>query len=300
MKLLIGGDPEVFLKDTKKDMFISAYGLIPGTKKEPHKVKSGAIQVDGTALEINIDPASTAEEFDDNIETVLNEARGFLPENIELEFKPVVHYEAKYFKTLNPVSLELGCNPDYRATDGQRNGMPRPSGTMRTAAGHISLGWGNGLDVMDAQHFWDCRQMCTRLDKYFSHYKYLFDNDNERYNMYGRFGAFRPKPFGVEFRALSNAWVAHRSLRRWVFDSAKWVFDHAVNGGTINPYNTPRNLDHIGYDRNYTPIFSIPKVSSCNEVTASYFNKKDFPKFPSDVIPPPVPELFYDRNGRDI
>ncbi len=57
MTMLIGADPEVFLKVGKKN--ISSHGLINGDKKNPLKVDKGAVQIDGTALEFNIDPAST-------------------------------------------------------------------------------------------------------------------------------------------------------------------------------------------------------------------------------------------------
>ncbi len=56
-----GCDPEVFLM--VGDKYVSAHGLFPGTKAEPFKVEKGAVQVDGLALEFNIDPAKTPEEF---------------------------------------------------------------------------------------------------------------------------------------------------------------------------------------------------------------------------------------------
>ena len=56
-QILVGCDPEVFV--AKGGKFISAHGMIPGTKKAPHKVERGAVQVDGMALEFNIDPAAS-------------------------------------------------------------------------------------------------------------------------------------------------------------------------------------------------------------------------------------------------
>ena len=55
--ILIGCDPEVFVK--QNGVFRSAHGLIRGDKKNPQKIRSGAVQVDGMALEFNIDPART-------------------------------------------------------------------------------------------------------------------------------------------------------------------------------------------------------------------------------------------------
>lgn len=55
----IGADPEVFVG--REGQFFSAHGLVPGNKRRPHKVDRGAVQVDGMALEFNIDPASSYE-----------------------------------------------------------------------------------------------------------------------------------------------------------------------------------------------------------------------------------------------
>jgi hypothetical protein len=35
--------------------------------------------------------------------------------------------------------------------------------------------------------------------------------------MYGAAGAFRPKPYGVEYRVLSNAWLQSEELMAWVY-----------------------------------------------------------------------------------
>ncbi len=48
----IGADPEIFLR--RRGKAFSAHGVIPGTKKEPHNVEKGAVQVDGMAVEFNV------------------------------------------------------------------------------------------------------------------------------------------------------------------------------------------------------------------------------------------------------
>jgi hypothetical protein len=58
MEFKIGADPEFFLRDKATGKFVSAHGLIPGTKRQPMKVDKGAVQVDGMALEFNIDPVT--------------------------------------------------------------------------------------------------------------------------------------------------------------------------------------------------------------------------------------------------
>lgn len=280
MKLLVGGDPEIFLRDKKTKQFVSVTDFdVPGTKAKPHPVKKGAIQKDGTALEINIDPADNAKDFKDNLATVIQEARSYVPENIEFVFTPVVDYAKDYYTRIPTLALELGCDPDYNGQTGERNNNPVPIGTMRTASGHITLGWGEGFDPMDATHFWDCRQMSTRLNTYFSQFKPLWDKDQRRHQVYGAGAAFRPKPFGVEFRSLSNAWVGKPVLHEWIFDSVKWVFNHALTGGKIN------NMAYYS--------FNAPDQQEVKrQFVADYFQDASFPAFPKEAIEAPARKAF--------
>ena len=70
MAYLIGADPEVFVTD-KNNQFVSAFNMVPGDKAKPYPVPFGAVQVDGMALEFNIEPASTRQEFIHNITCLL-------------------------------------------------------------------------------------------------------------------------------------------------------------------------------------------------------------------------------------
>ena len=63
--ITIGCDPEFFVKENNK--FVNAHGLIEGTKDFPQLVNKGAVQVDGMALEFNINPAKNSKEFVSNI-----------------------------------------------------------------------------------------------------------------------------------------------------------------------------------------------------------------------------------------
>ena len=53
MNILIGADPELFVK--KDGVVVSGHDLIQGTKADPFPVQDGAVQVDGMALEFNIE-----------------------------------------------------------------------------------------------------------------------------------------------------------------------------------------------------------------------------------------------------
>ena len=88
--ILVGADPEVFVQ--QQGIFRSAYNLIKGDKKNPQRVNKGAVQVDGMALEFNIEPAANADEFLVNIDTVFNTLRSMVPD-YDIAVTPVAHFD---------------------------------------------------------------------------------------------------------------------------------------------------------------------------------------------------------------
>lgn len=214
----IGCDPEGFLWDAGK--FISADGLFPGTKEEPHPLDKGAVQVDGLALEFNIIPAETEEEFDKNISTVLaqiDEMVAKVDKKLRLVFRPIAKFD-EVWKTIPDTSKVLGCDPDYNVT-GQVN--PNPSEKLqntpiRTAAGHVHIGYTEGKERGDDHHFADC---CFIAEQF--HRSKIFQpkvaDEFTRLEYYGNNGAFRPKSYGVELRSPSNLWVPSSETRRATF-----------------------------------------------------------------------------------
>lgn len=257
MKVTLGCDPEIFIKNTKTGKVVTGEGLVPGTKKKPYKVKKGAVQLDGLALEFNIEPANTEQEWVTNITTVLGECKTFLPKDHEFAFLPSVKFEKKYFEMLSKESKELGCDPDYNARTGERNNVPNDPGCMRTASGHVHVGFAKVQDPFDPSHFWDCSMLVKRFDKYFENFFPLWDKDYERQRMYGSPGSFRPKTYGVEYRVPSCAWVKYPELWSWMYQSFQFVVDHASEGKKIDSdyyYNdlyfnkaTHRPIDEIAY-----------------------------------------------------
>lgn len=217
-KLKVGADPEFFLRNTRTDRYESAHDLIPGTKKDPFKVKGGAIQVDGTAVEFNIDPATTPDEFASNVDTVLRELRGIIPKHYKFVFKPDIDYDPEYFASLPEKTLELGCDPDYDARTGHQNKIPNPIGTMRTGSGHIHVGWTEKADVTSRSHQLDCREIVKSLQHSLGVYLHYFEEKGSRRpKMYGGPNAFRYKPYGVEYRTPSNVWLNYPETWPWIF-----------------------------------------------------------------------------------
>ena len=114
MELLLGADPEMFMAN-EQGLIRSAHGIIPGTKEEPHVVAQGAVQVDGLALEININPSSNRGDFLRNIMTVQTELGLLLPANHSTVIKGHHYFHEEYMKVQPAESLVLGCDPDFNA-----------------------------------------------------------------------------------------------------------------------------------------------------------------------------------------
>lgn len=255
VKVLVGADPEVFLRDSHGRL-VSAHDILPGTKEEPHKVPYGAVQVDGVAAEFNIDPASTESEFVRNISEVVTSLKSKIP-GLTLHIEPYATFDKGYFSSLPDKTRELGCNPDYNAWTGEVNPAPDGLTSTRTASGHLHIGWCKDVSPMSRFHFEDCRSLVKQLDYFLGMYSLMWDEDDTRRKMYGMAGAFRPKSYGVEYRVLSNTWLKSPRLQKWIYNtiqSAVQVLlsgdetmeeqfsDYAqrvINGNIIDWYKTP-------------------------------------------------------------
>lgn len=228
--ILIGCDPEVFVK--RGGIFQSAFGLIRGTKEAPFKVPNGAVQVDGMALEFNINPASTEEEFLFNVQDVLNTMTLMVPD-YEVLATPVADFSIDYLKAQPAAALELGCDPDYNAWYGNANEKPDGERPMRTASGHIHIGWTDNQDVQDYGHVLQCESIARQMDFFLGLPSLMYDKETRRREMYGKAGAYRPKPYGVEYRTLSNMWLNSPELIKWAYRAAKKGVEEALNGNLL-------------------------------------------------------------------
>lgn len=223
-----GCDPELFVTD-ENGKLVSAVDLIPGTKQEPHKVDKGAVQVDGMAAEFNIDPAGSFNEWNDNIVTVLRQLKGMLPRGYGFRIEPAVRFSQSVMDAQPASAKELGCNPDFNAWSGEIN--PYPDTTedplLRTASGHVHVGWcgDDPMPVTDDIHVGHCRDLVKQLDWFLGAWSVQKDSDVTRRKLYGKAGAFRPKPYGVEYRVLSNFWITSKQLRKEVWNRLQAAVD---------------------------------------------------------------------------
>lgn len=233
MPLLIGADPEFFVR--KDGHFVSGHTFKCGTKAEPLKTKHGAVQVDGLALEANVTPSETKEAFVANILAVIGDLNEIVaPEGCEIIAQPTALFAKKYIRSLPRHVRELGCNPDYNAYTMDMNEAPDASVDFRTGAGHIHLGWTTDKEEADGVHFFDCCKLVRNMDYFVGLRTLKFDHDEQRRMLYGKAGAFRPKPYGMEYRVPSSFWLTSTELMEQVFDATQACFEFTNAGGDMD------------------------------------------------------------------
>jgi len=269
-EFLIGADPEFFIE--RNGTPVSAFGMVPGDKKNPLPVDKGAVQVDGMALEFNISPASTFEEFDNNLDTVLAALLEMVP-GYKMYEHPVAHFGKDYIDAQPEAAKILGCEPDFNAYTKEPNPTPNVDTPFRTASGHIHIGWTKDVDPYDPGHFEACCTLTKMLDLTLGVPSLIWDRDTERRKLYGKAGCFRPKSYGMEYRVLSNTWLTKKHLRALVYHETLAAVEELFNnenawGKTIfdltpqeliNSEDRDLQVRNIGLALKYNPIFKSPK-----------------------------------------
>lgn len=222
MKVLVGADPEFFISKDG-EMVWPTPELFPGTKKEPHKVDGGAVQIDGAAIEINIDPSETEDQFSNNIETVMNEVFKILPSGYKAEKTTSHKFKMSTYKEIPEEYKTIGCDPDYNAYTGKQN-IPHTAtslGTYRFVGGHIHIGWTENQNVKDYTHLDACKDVVKQMDCFIKPLQIFTSTMDLRQSYYGEAGNYRPKPYGVEYRTPSNWWIWEKEDRKLIFNQVQ-------------------------------------------------------------------------------
>jgi len=224
--ILIGCDPEFFLRRKADGVHIPAIGLVPGTKTVPFPLEDGSVQVDGLAVEIGIDPASTFDEFDRKITNVLSQVERMIPDELEFSRSPTVVFDEAQLAGFSDEQLQLGCDPDYNAYTGVVNPAPeRPEPGFSVAAGHVHFGIGTFPEHESEIHRKTIEPLVRHFDKYVGTRSCIIDPDPRRRVLYGKAGSYRPKPYGGEYRTPSNGWIWDSGNRKVIFDNMLRAID---------------------------------------------------------------------------
>jgi hypothetical protein len=221
MNFSLGCDPECFLQDAAGSL-ISVIDKIGGTKLNPQPLPIGeglAVQEDNVALEYNIPPSGSQEDFTKNVQRAMYYLSTRVAE-LGLQFSHVSAASFPMEQLMDPRAMEFGCDPDFNAwANGRRNPRPKAAdNTLRTAGGHVHV----GHKFMTKRAAIDFIKF---MDLYLGVPSVVMDKGDLRKQLYGKAGAYRIKPYGVEYRSLSNFWVFNTKLTDWVWTSTAAAMD---------------------------------------------------------------------------
>lgn len=229
----LGCDPELFLADVGGNLRASC-GLIGGTKEQPQPLGIGdgfCVQEDNVAVEFNIPPASTMREFVDSVARAykvigdgVNNAYGFSIDTRSAAIFPEEELESDAAKV-------FGCDPDFNAWTGKKNPKPKADDwRLRSCGGHIHVGFDNPKI--------DKKRLIKIMDLTHGVPSVIMDTEGAlRRKLYGKRGAYRDKPYGVEYRVLSNFWVTNPRLCEWAWKQTAEALALCQAGFNIDAYD---------------------------------------------------------------
>lgn len=220
--LLIGADPELFIRHKHYGSYKSAVGLIGGSKWKPKPIdnEGHAILEDNVALEFNIKPAESLQAFRSSIHKVLDHFRSILPE-YQLDTASAVSFPEAELQTRE--AQLFGCEPDFDAWNLCENQKPHAEDSnLRSCGGHIHV----GSEIAQEEPI----QVIRAMDLFLGVPSIKLDNGTLRRQLYGKAGCFRPKEYGVEYRTLSNFWIFEDRFIEWAYTGTQRALDFIKSG----------------------------------------------------------------------
>lgn len=225
----IGCDPELMLVDSKGNLK-SAIPLVTGTKEQPIVFDDapGMVSHDNVMLEYGTKPATSEDEFVETNRAVLQRIAAMLPPGIIMVVRASADFPASELD--NEEAQRFGCDPDFDPYEFEMNTITPGAEKMpfRTCGGHIHIGNKKVADDIDLL----C-DVAKGFDAFLAVPMMLVSKDPtapRRRQLYGKAGAHRPKPYGVEYRAIDNYWVSSPDLCRLVYKLSRDGLSAVMNG----------------------------------------------------------------------
>lgn len=239
----IGCDPEVFFIN-RYDLIHSAVGLIGGNKEKPLVVPGGALQEDNVMAEFNTDPVTTEGMWLSKITQVYGQLKDIaIMHNCTIGKMASKHLLEHQVIGCDKAS-EFGCDPDFNAYSRKQNRTPDAKSLLRTCAGHIHIGY----DIEGGHTLERSADFSKYMDAYVGTWCVVNDKDTRRMSRYGRAGAFRPKPYGTEYRVPSNFWLQSTELQLDIFRRTRNAYRGCQEGFTLPP-DVPFAINNQDTDR---------------------------------------------------
>lgn len=219
-----GSDPEFFL--SQKGRFKSAIPVLPN-KENPIRKDGCVFYHDNVLAEAQVKPASSKAEAIENIGNCIR----LLSETVK-PYKLILQsaHDFPDSELKDKDARIAGCMPEWSVYTLEQILPPKEIITttgFRTAGGHIHLGKNpvleSGLQILN---------VVRMLDLFLGIPSVLMDRDktaNARREIYGYAGTHRTPEHGLEYRPLSNYWLASPDLVELVYDICGFTLNFVEN-----------------------------------------------------------------------
>lgn len=251
-KVIIGADPEVVVvlkNDKYEGMFPARFVLeraaAYGCSSVNHKVKDlpairtygGVVFPDGASWELNPRPSWSPRYLVDNIKNLFHVSLDILDRlsvggrKLDLWTKPSIKFDTEMLELWGDPSIAVfGCDPDksIHPREVDPSCIDASQHQYRYFGGHIHLGW----PVHDPHKFYSDPKnlfgVTLLFDALCGMLGIVYDKDVEkeaslRRKVYGQPGVYRIQPHGVEYRTVSNSWLASPEKALHMFSLAKHI-----------------------------------------------------------------------------
>ena len=220
MKISTGSDPEFFITDTEGHIVSSHTAKVKGNKDKPYPLGCGFMHRDNVLMELNVPPSTTEEEWIANHKLCLAQATSEISDNYKYKVADIASVYMDSDELWHPEAMIFGCDADYNVWTRSKNSPPKQDGTLRSAGGHIHIGYDNPNREMT-------ERIVKACDMFLAVPSLFMDTDRTRRQLYGKAGCHRTKPYGVEYRTLSNFWTLRDDYLSWAYRNTQRAVDFA-------------------------------------------------------------------------
>lgn len=263
-----GSDPELMLVDPEGN-YVSAIGIVPGTKKDKVRMGDHFAFYDNVLVEVNIKPSFSKNEAVKNFKDCFKRLAKLVGK-FRLVPQASQIYPASACQHVD--ALEFGCDPEFCLYvlnhKGKLDKLPtpkcRPGNYFRSAGGHVHVGSDLALNYGPGKPF----QTLRMLDMVLGGISVLINHDPtslDRRKLYGGAGNHRWCSYGVEYRTLSNFWITSPFLVGLIYDLTEFTMKLVDRGKAddlwkmIEPENLRLGINQENKDYISQKIFPIIK-----------------------------------------
>lgn len=225
----IGADPEVFVV-AKDGSVLPAWEYMPG-KNKPLDFRTsdgaftGTAYWDGFQAEFTTQAGITClmqmgDIVQAGLQKIMTTARAKNPK-AKLTLASVVQVSDEVLASAKEEHVQFGCAPSYNVYGLQGNTTHGRQVPYRFAGGHIHFGLRDGGGVWDKERIVRAVRVLDSVLGVACVSMFANQDNPVRRQFYGQPGEYRLPPHGLEYRTLSNAWLAHPLIFQMVFDLAR-------------------------------------------------------------------------------